>query len=147
MVEKSDIHIYSPQSSYQGIPNHIVFDIAVGSTLSMSTHTRESPGSPRSQRNPIARFLCRAWEIRRESWRCLRHDRALGYFRADLTAPNFTNPPERVALFREFKEGQALRHARRVHLLRDLCSRRPGVENNEVRQSTRKTRRVSSAYE
>lgn len=46
-------------------------------------------------------------------------------FRTDLGAPNFTNPPQRVALFREFKEGQAVRHEKRVALLRDLCGRRP----------------------
>lgn len=67
----------------------------------------------------------RAWETRRGDWRRLRHDRALVCFRADLRAPNFTNPPQRVTLFREFKEGQALRHDKRVALLRDLCGRRP----------------------
>ncbi|CAM9524177.1 unnamed protein product, partial [Sphacelaria rigidula] len=78
----------------------------------------------------------RAWEIRRESWRRLRHGRALGYLRADLTAPNFTNPCERVALFRDFKNGQTLRHARRVALLQDLCSRRPGAENENVLETS-----------
>ncbi|CAB1112029.1 unnamed protein product [Ectocarpus sp. CCAP 1310/34] len=63
--------------------------------------------------------------IRREDWRRLRHDRALVQFHTDLTAPNFTNPSERVVLFREFKKGQVLRHAERVALLRDLCRRRP----------------------
>ncbi|CAM9618005.1 unnamed protein product [Scytosiphon promiscuus] len=67
----------------------------------------------------------RAWEIRRGDWRRLRHNRALMYFRSDLRAPNFTNPAERVALFREFKEGQVRRHVKRVELLRDLCGRRP----------------------
>lgn len=67
----------------------------------------------------------RAWETRRGDWRRLRHDRALVCFRADLRAPHFTNPSKRVALFRNFKEGQALRHERRVALLRDLCQRRP----------------------
>lgn len=67
----------------------------------------------------------RAWETRRGAWRRLRHDRAMMCFRTDLRAPNFTNPPQRVALFREFKEGQALRHEKRVALLRDLCGRRP----------------------
>ena len=70
-------------------------------------------------------FQKRAWETRRGDWRRLRHDRALVCFRTDLGAPNFTNPPQRVALFREFKEGQTLRHGRRVALLRDLCGRRP----------------------
>lgn len=71
------------------------------------------------------RYDSRAWETRRGDWRRLRHDQALVRFCADLGAPNFTNPPQRVALFREFKEGQALRHERRVALLRDLCGRRP----------------------
>lgn len=63
--------------------------------------------------------------MRRDDWRRLRHDRAVGQFHSDLCAPNFTNPSERVALFRAFKEGQALRHEKRVALLRDLCGRRP----------------------
>lgn len=62
----------------------------------------------------------------------MRHDRALTDFRADLNAPNFTNPPERVALFREFKEGQVVRHQRRAALLRSLCRRRPVDEGEEV---------------
>lgn len=62
----------------------------------------------------------------------MRHDRALACFRADLSAPNFTNPPERVALFTDFKEGQVVRHERRVALLRNLCRRRPVDEGEEV---------------
>lgn len=69
--------------------------------------------------------LRRAWETRRDGWRRLRHDGALCYFHSDLQAPNFTNPPERVILFREFKEGQLLRHKKRVVLLHDLFARRP----------------------
>lgn len=75
-------------------------------------------------KTPANRYR-RAWETRRGDWRRLRHDRALVCFRADLRAPKFTNPPQRVELFREFKEGQALRHEKRVALLRDLCERRP----------------------
>lgn len=86
----------------------------------------------------LSPLMSRAWEIRREAWRRLRHDRALGYLRADLTAPNFTNPCERVALFRDFKNGQTLRHARRVALLQDLCSRRPGADKEVTRHTLRK---------
>lgn len=74
----------------------------------------------------------RAWEIRRDAWRRLRHDQALARFHKDLSASNFINPPQRVALFREFKEGQVLRHEKRIILLRELCTRRPGVEKEEV---------------
>ncbi|CBJ30237.1 conserved unknown protein [Ectocarpus siliculosus] len=97
----------------------------------------------------------RVWETRREDWRRLRHDRALVHFHADLTAPNFTNPPERVALFREFKKGQVLRHAERVALLRGLCHRRPvdssapgavADDVSEGRLTTTAVREVREAY-
>ncbi|CAM9400850.1 unnamed protein product [Ectocarpus fasciculatus] len=97
----------------------------------------------------------RAWETRREDWRRLRHDRALVHFHTDLRAPNFTNPPERVALFREFKKGQVLRHAERVALLMDLWGRRPvdasapGAVPDDVsegRLTTTAVREIREAY-
>ncbi|CAM9313803.1 unnamed protein product, partial [Hapterophycus canaliculatus] len=99
----------------------------------------------------------RAWETRRGDWRRLRHNRALMHFRSDLRAPNFTNPPERVALFRDFKGGQLRRHGRRVALLRDLCGRRPvdaaaqgatvDAEQEERRQlTTGAIREIRKAY-
>ncbi|CAM9256084.1 unnamed protein product [Ectocarpus sp. 12 AP-2014] len=97
----------------------------------------------------------RVWEARREDWRRLRHDRALVHFHTDLTAPNFTNPSERVALFRDFKKGQVLRHAERVALLRDLCHRRPvdssapgavADDVSEGRLTTTAVRGIREAY-
>lgn len=70
----------------------------------------------------------RTWEIRREDWRRLRHDRALVNFHAELQAQNFTNPPERVSLFRGYKSGQSTRHEKRVMMLEVLCKKRPGAE-------------------
>lgn len=80
---------------------------------------------PPTLKSNLKRDRCRAWETRKSDWRRLRHDRALMNFHRDLNAPNFTNPPQRVALFREFKEGQVRRHGQRVALLRDLCGLRP----------------------
>ncbi|CAM9316736.1 unnamed protein product, partial [Laminaria digitata] len=94
----------------------------------------------------VAVGIRRAWEIRRDDWRRLRHDRAVGHFHSDLRAPNFTNPPERVALFREFKEGQALRHVKRVALLRDLCGRRPlDAEPGVAAKDTNEDKRLTTA--
>eukprot|EP00904_Undaria_pinnatifida_P004042 jgi/Undpi1/13639/HiC_scaffold_9.g03293.m1 len=99
----------------------------------------------------VAVGVRRAWEVRRDDWRRLRHDRAVGQFHSDLCAPNFTNPPERVLLFRAFKEGQALRHGKRVALLRDLCRRRPldkerGVAEKDANEGTRLTTAVVSEF-
>lgn len=80
----------------------------------------------------------RTWEIRREDWRRLRHDRALRNFHAELQAQIFTNPPERVSLFRIYKSGQSTRHEKRLRMLEDLCKLRPGAE-----VGTRLTREIS----
>eukprot|EP00903_Cladosiphon_okamuranus_P015016 g13894.t1 len=90
-------------------------------------------GTMEKQDFAFAVGIRRSWETRRGDWRRLRHNRALVCFRTDLRAPNFTNPPQRVALFREFKEGQTLRHEKRVALLKDLCERRP-VDAARARQ-------------
>ena len=60
------------------------------------------------------------WEIRCSDWRTLRHNRGIREFHQDITADNFTNPPNRVALFEEFKASQDVRHEMRIKLLRSL---------------------------
>ncbi|GMI11443.1 hypothetical protein TrVE_jg944 [Triparma verrucosa] len=60
------------------------------------------------------------WEARLSAWRQLRHDRAIKEFHRDITADNFMNPPDRVALFESFKKEQVERHDRRCDVLAKL---------------------------
>ncbi|CAM9938482.1 unnamed protein product, partial [Choristocarpus tenellus] len=67
----------------------------------------------------------RAWEIRRNAWRFLRHNRAIAEFHCDLHSDNFINPPQRTQLFHDYKAGQLQRHDTRLKLLRRLGALRP----------------------
>jgi len=70
------------------------------------------------------------WEARQTDWRTLRHKRGIREFHADISADNFTNPPDRVRLFDAMKLDQTGRHEDREALLNQL-----GAMDNETLSS------------
>ena len=72
------------------------------------------------------------WEKRQADWRQLRHDRGLREFHRDITADNFTNPPDRVVLLNQFKGDQLVRHKGRCELLEKLGNLRNDTLASEL---------------
>ena len=79
-------------------------------------------------------------------WRQLRHDRGIREFHSDITADNFMNPPDRVALFESFKKDQKVRHEERCQILKKLGDLRNNTLAselvNDVRQEFNKMNKV-----
>ena len=86
------------------------------------------------------------WEHRMSDWRQLRHDRGIREFHRDITADNFMNPPDRVALFESFKATQKARHDERCMILKELGDMRDATlaseRVNDVRQEFSKMNKV-----